>query len=577
MVLAATFLASLLLVVLAKPMERRVMAVHESRAAPPPGFVNSGPAPAAKDLTFRIAIKPNNISGLETALYAVSEPDSPQYGQHLNAEEVAEFVKPTDESLAAVTEWLSENDISSTAVTPAGDILQITIPVLKANDLLSTSFDVFTHTDSGKTSIRTLEYSIPASLQAHVDFVHPTISFTRPLATPKFTAIKNQRTTLLTDVAPVSATVPLVRDDHHARMSPGTHGSAIYNIPATPATQSTNKLGVSGFDYQFAGLDDLKTFLTDFRTDMSSATTFTLQTLDGGLNNQTGPDASGFEANLDTQYTVGLATGVPTTFISVGDSNPDGVYGFLDMITALIKEPTGTRPNVLTTSYSFNERDLSRAVATTMCHAYMQLGALGTSLLFSSGDGGVAGDIEGWFCTTFLPTLPSDCPFVTSVGSTGLLPERASSFSSGGFSDYFPIPRYQAADVAAYLTSLGTTNSGLFNRTGRGFPDVAAQGENFQIVVRNEVGPMEGTSCSTPTFASIIALLNDQLIAAGKPPLGFLNPFLYSPAGRAAFKDITTSNNPGCGTDGFPATMGWDPVTGLGTPDFALLKAAVGL
>lgn len=50
---------------------------------------------------------------------------------------------------------------------------------------------------------------------------------------------------------------------------------------------------------------------------------------------------------------------------------------------------------------------------------------------------------------------------------------------------------------------------------------------------------MYGTSCSTPIFASIIALLNDELVAAGKSPLGFLNPWLYSTA-ASAFKDITS-------------------------------------
>ncbi|KAJ7739343.1 family S53 protease [Mycena metata] len=574
MIFATTLLASLLLVAAAKPT-RRTMAVHETRAEPARGFVNSGPAPAAKELTLRIAIKPNNIAGLETALYAVSEPASAQYGQHLTAEEVAEFVKPTDESLSAVTEWLSENGITSTAVTPAGDILQIVIPVAKANDLLSSEFSVFTHVDTGATSIRTLEYSIPASLQAHVDFFHPTTSFTRPLTSPKFTAIK-KRDTPAADAAPVSDAVPA---SCGTTITP-TCLQAIYNIPTTAATQSTNKLGVSGFIEQFANSADLKEFLTNFRTDISSSTTFTLQTLDGGVNTQTRADA-GIEANLDTQYTIGIATGVPITFISVGENNADGVDGFMDIITALIKEATGTRPNVLTTSYGFDESDLSRSVAnlmptSTLCNAYMQLGALGTSILFSSGDGGVSGS-QSQTCTTFIPTLPSDCPFVTSVGATGGITETAATFSSGGFSNYFAIPSYQSADVASYLTTLGTTNSGKFNRTGRGFPDVSAQGENFEIAWDDELGTVDGTSCSSPTFAAIVALLNDQLVAAGKAPLGFLNPFLYSATGRAALNDITTGDNPGCNTNGFSATAGWDPVTGLGTPNFALLKTAIGL
>jgi len=66
--------------------------------------------------------------------------------------------------------------------------------------------------------------------------------------------------------------------------------------------------------------------------------------------------------------------------------------------------------------------------------------------------------------------------------------------------------------------------------------------------------------------------VNDRLVAAGKSPLGFLNPFLY--ANPDAFNDITTGSNPGCGTNGFEAAPGWDPVTGLGTPNFPKLLAA---
>ncbi|KAK0471820.1 hypothetical protein IW261DRAFT_1571478 [Armillaria novae-zelandiae] len=53
-------------------------------------------------------------------------------------------------------------------------------------------------------------------------------------------------------------------------------------------------------------------------------------------------------------------------------------------------------------------------------------------------------------------------------------------------------------------------------------------------------------------FAIVISLINDRLIASGKPVLGFFNPF--------AFFDITTGSNPGYGTNGFPALAGWDPV-----------------
>ncbi len=49
-------------------------------------------------------------------------------------------------------------------------------------------------------------------------------------------------------------------------------------------------------------------------------------------------------------------------------------------------------------------------------------------------------------------------------------------------------------------------------------------------------------------------------------------PKIYSDNFTAGFNDIISGSNPGCGTDGFKTTKGWDPVTGLGTPKFPVLK-----
>lgn len=163
---------------------------------------------------------------------------------------------------------------------------------------------------------------------------------------------------------------------------------AIYGIPATLATQPTNQLGVSGFLQQFANQADLtvsaehphalytsqlicnQTFLKQLRRDLSSNTSFGLQTLDGGQNlqdpSQAGVEAVGFpifsstedrpkntSQNLDIQYTVGVASGVPVTFISVGNDNKDSVFGFLDLINFLVG--LDVPPQVLTTSYGADE------------------------------------------------------------------------------------------------------------------------------------------------------------------------------------------------------------------------------
>ena len=74
---------------------------------------------------------------------------------------------------------------------------------------------------------------------------------------------------------------------------------------------------------------------------------------------------------------------------------------------------------------------------------------------------------------------------------------------------------------------------------------------------------ISGTSASSPTFAGIIALINDRLKAAGKPALGFLNPFLY--ANPSAFTDVTTGHNSGfvcpATSVAFDAVAGWDALS----------------
>lgn len=109
---------------------------------------------------------------------------------------------------------------------------------------------------------------------------------------------------------------------------------------------------------------------------------------------------------------------------------------------------------------------------------------------------------------------------------------------------------------------------------GRAYPDIAAQGLYFAVVWNSTLKKVSGTSASSPLAASIVALINDALISSGKPPLGFLNPWLYS-KGYKGFTDITIGVNGGCNTTGFPTTKGWDAVTGFGTPVFPeLVKLA---
>ena len=131
--------------------------------------------------------------------------------------------------------------------------------------------------------------------------------------------------------------------------------------------------------------------------------------------------------------------------------------------------------------------------------------------------------------------------------------------------------------MQAYLAAQGDTYAGRFNASGRAYPDVSAHGVNYAVVTAGKNLLSSGTSASAPTFASVIALLNDRLTGQGRPPLGFLNPFIYSSPVEVLFNNITEGSNPGCGTPGFTAQAGWNPVTGLGSPDYEKLAHVIGV
>jgi len=161
--------------------------------------------------------------------------------------------------------------------------------------------------------------------------------------------------------------------------------------------------------------------------------------------------------------------------------------------------------------------------------------------------------------------------------------------TGGGFSNIQPRPYYQADFVMEYLKSKHLPPTTMFNRTGRAYPDLSACGHNLMTVINGKFVPVDGTSASAPIFAGIVSLLNDVRAKNNLPPLGFLNPLFYEIKRRntAAFYDVVIGQNkcgeyqtpdspiPSCCSAGFYAELGWDAVTGLGTPDFAVLQHEV--
>lgn len=140
---------------------------------------------------------------------------------------------------------------------------------------------------------------------------------------------------------------------------------------------------------------------------------------------------------------------------------------------------------------------------------------------------------------------------------------------------YTPQPAWQKSAVAGYFAqNPSVPPASMFNKNNRAFPDVAANGHNYAIVANGQLGGVDGTSCSSPVFAGVIAQINDARAKRGKAVLGYANAMIYG-APASVFNDITRGNNTATESctngQGFAAAPGWDPTTGRGTPNTGLL------
>jgi len=290
------------------------------------------------------------------------------------------------------------------------------------------------------------------------------------------------------------------------------------------------------------------------------------------------------EANLDVQYIMAVAQNAPTWFW-VQDGTGDV---FLEWITAVAS--TNNAPLVHSISYGSLEPEEVASELKQFDQEAAKLGAQGITIVVSSGDDGVANfearSNKG--ACGFTPSFPATATNIVAVGATqgpeSGKPEIMCSSktggvvtSGGGFSTVFNQPSYQTTAVNGYVNS-GVTlpPSSDYNGGGRAYPDVALLGYNYNVVIGGQVYGVSGTSCSAPTFAGMLSLVNDARISAGKSSLGLVTPALYQIGGsnNKVFNDITQGENNCCAGSppsivccqyGFFAAAGWDPTTGFGS------------
>jgi subtilase family serine protease len=283
---------------------------------------------------------------------------------------------------------------------------------------------------------------------------------------------------------------------------------------------------------------------------------------------------AGGETSLDLQTAAAVTPGAQLRLVQ------STLGGILDGFSRAVGDTRGL-PDVISLSYggcAITENTVAPRYA-SMIDAILAMTALTGVSSFVA-----AGDLGSTTCRTKASgtslSFPAVSPFVTAVGGTRLtlgtgntrVSETVwndSAFGAlaaggGGVSRREPRPTYQ---------------DGVNARKNRAVPDVSSLADitpGWPVFIDSTLHTVGGTSGSTPFIAAATALVDGSEREAGRPRVGLANGWFYKAASQpSAFFDVTQGSNDLAGVGCCQATVGYDPASGLGVPNWATLPAAL--
>ncbi len=365
----------------------------------------------------------------------------------------------------------------------------------------------------------------------------------------------------------------------------------LYDFPADVTGQG-QKIGIVELGGGFRQ-SDLDTYFA--QAGVSNPPTVTVSSFAGGGANSPGTDPldpanPDIEVLLDIEVAGSVAPGAEIVLYFAKDASDQG---FLDAMTAAIHDPQ----NALTAiSVSWGGPEAGKTATGTdsgttaqfqdnFDQALQSAAHLGITVCVASGDSGSADSAASGTSSDSGAHVdfPASSPYALGCGGTritaagGVITSEVvwhsgqNIGSGGGVSRFFPLPPYQAnANVPPATNPAGPVMRGVPDVAGNAASEsgyrVLCDGQEFPDAAKQLPG-IGGTSAVAPLWAGLVALLAQSLGAK----LGWIHPQLYALApSTGAFHDITSGSN-----GDYQAAPGWDPCTGLGSPDGQKLREAL--
>jgi len=507
---------------------------HVLRAAVPSAEV--GRLPAAKRVKLAIGLPLRNSVELTNLLHDLYDPASREYRKFLTPEEFTSRFGPSAQDYEAVASFFKAQGFTIKVRHPNRVLLDVEGCVGDIEKALHVTMRQYRHPHEAR------DFFAPDAeprLDLNVPILH--ISGLNDFMLPRPASLHFKP--LGKDLGPVA----------NAGSGPnGTYMGVDFRAAYAPGVALTGAgqyVGLVQFDGYYPG--DITKYTAQAGLTNVPLINVYLEEFDGSA----GPN--NIEVALDIEMCISMAPGL--SGIIVYEVSQGGLPNDI-----LNRMATDNLAKQLSTSWSFPTDPTTETI-------FQQMIAQGQAFFCASGDqGAYVGTIK----------TPYDTPSITSCGGTtlstfgpgqGWQSETAWNWAStgmaqatgGGISTAWNIPVWQQGiDM--------TTNKG--STTMRNIPDVAMVADQVFVISDNgQRGNVGGTSIASPLWAAFTALINQQAALLGQPPIGFLNPAVYS-LGKgsgyaAAFHDVTTGNNTNASSPNlFYASAGYDLCTGWGTP-----------
>jgi len=562
-------------------MEKRV-AIPGSNRRPLPGAKAVGPADPGQRIEITIQLRRRNGDELEKTIRRLAE-QKPSERNYLSRADLTNVAGANPDDIPKIEAFAHEHGLSVTEVS----IPRRTVKLSGTVRDMSTAFGVkLQRYKAGSLSYRgrTGVVTVPATLGGIVERVLGLDD--RPTVRPHYrilSAVEGRRATPKQRARTTARQAGKKSQPASKSYSPPQVG-AIYSYPSglDGSGQTIALIELNDVDRQGnptgAGYSasDLNSYFSSLG--ITPPPSVTAIGVDGGAN------VPGTDANADGEVTLDIEVAgavAPRAAIAVyfGTNTDDG---FIQAVTTAVHDDV-RKPSIISISWGQAEETATPQMLQGLHEALEEAAAIGVTVCVAAGDNGSADMTkQQWDHKTHVD-FPASSPFALACGGTTLDPSSVPNApveivwnrgvkggaTGGGVSNFFPKPAYQnGANVPSPASTSG----------GRGVPDVAGNADPFSgysVLVDGASQVIGGTSAVAPLWAGLLARINQDLVAKDGKPAGFINALLYAIAAKAAFHDVTSGNNDIYNdlNGKFTAAPGWDPCTGVGSPDGTKLLA----